>query len=142
MTDKDKTLEQIFGDFNPDLSNGDAFMASLDRKLDAVEFIKARQEKQHRQYRYAVMAAFVLGIIVSGVMFALILAEPATSPIFSFGIQPLPFILIEENNRMLSFIGLAMTMSAGIVVVINMWQELASTYDQNKNDNVRKTILP
>lgn len=131
MTDKDKTLEQIFGDFNPDLSNGDAFMARLDRKLDAVEFIKARQEKQLRQYRYAVMAAFVLGVVVSGVMFAIILGEPADLPTFSFGIESLPFLLLEENSRMLSLTGLAMLMSAGIIVIVNMWQELASMKDMH-----------
>ena len=129
MTDKDKTLEQIFGDFTPDLGNGDAFMARLDRKLDAVEFIKARQEKQLRQYRYAVMAAFVLGVAVSGVMFAIILGEPADLPTFSFGIESLPFLLLEENSRMLSLTGLAMLMSAGIIVIVNMWQELASMKD-------------
>ena len=131
MTDKDKTLEQIFGDFNPDLGNGDAFMARLDRKLDAVEFIKARQEKQLRQYRYAVMAAFVLGVAVSGVMFAIILGEPADQPTFSFGIESLPFLLLEENSRMLSLTGLAMLMSAGIIVIVNMWQELASMKDMH-----------
>lgn len=131
MTDKDKTLEQIFGDFNPDLGNGDAFMARLDRKLDAVEFIKARQEKQLRQYRYAVMAAFVLGVAVSGVMFAIILGEPADLPTFSFGIESLPFLLLEENSRMISLTGLAMLMSAGIIVIVNMWQELASMKDMH-----------
>lgn len=133
MTDKDKTLEQIFGDFNPDLGNGDAFMARLDRKLDAVEFIKARQEKQLRQYRYAVMAAFVLGVAVSGVMFAIILGEPADLPTFSFGIESLPFLLLEENSRMLSLTGLAMLMSAGIIVIVNMWQELASMKDMHES---------
>lgn len=133
MTDKDKTLEQIFGDFNPDLGNGDAFMARLDRKLDAVEFIKARQEKQLRQYRYAVMAAFVLGVAVSGVMFAIILGEPADMPTFSFGIESLPFLLLEENSRMLSLTGLAMLMSAGIIVIVNMWQELASMKDMHES---------
>lgn len=133
MTDKDKTLEQIFGDFNPDLGNGDAFMARLDRKLDAVEFIKARQEKQLRQYRYAVMAAFVLGVAVSGVMFAIILGEPADLPAFSFGIESMPFLLLEENSRMLSLTGLAMLMSAGIIVIVNMWQELASMQDMHES---------
>lgn len=133
MTDKDKTLEQIFGDFNPDLGNGDAFMARLDRKLDAVEFIKARQEKQLRQYRYAVMAAFVLGVAVSGVMFAIILGEPADLPTFSFGIESLPFLLLEENSRMISLTGLAMLMSAGIIVIVNMWQELASMKDMHES---------
>lgn len=133
MTDKDKTLEQIFGDFTPDLDNGDAFMARLDRKLDAVEFIKARQEKQLRQYRYAVMAAFVLGVVVSGVMFAIILGEPADLPTFSFGIESLPFLLLEENSRMLSLTGLAMLMSAGIIVIVNMWQELASMKDMHES---------
>lgn len=133
MTDKDKTLEQIFGDFTPDLGNGDAFMARLDRKLDAVEFIKARQEKQLRQYRYAVMAAFVLGVAVSGVMFAITLSEPAELPTFSFGIESLPFLLLEENSRMLSLTGLAMLMSAGIIVIVNMWQELASMKDMHES---------
>lgn len=133
MTDKDKTLEQIFGDFTPDLGNGDAFMARLDRKLDAVEFIKARQEKQLRQYRYAVMAAFVLGVAVSGVMFAIILGEPADLPAFSFGIESMPFLLLEENSRMLSLTGLAMLMSAGIIVIVNMWQELASMQDMHES---------
>ena len=133
MTDKDKTLEQIFGDFTPDLGNRDAFMARLDRKLDAVEFIKARQEKQLRQYRYAVMAAFVLGVAVSGVMFAIILGEPADLPTFSFGIESLPFLLLEENSRMLSLTGLAMLMSAGIIVIVNMWQELASMKDMHES---------
>lgn len=133
MTDKDKTLEQIFDDFTPDLGNGDAFMARLDRKLDAVEFIKARQEKQLRQYRYAVMAAFVLGVAVSGVMFAIILGEPADLPTFSFGIESLPFLLLEENSRMLSLTGLAMLMSAGIIVIVNMWQELASMKDMHES---------
>lgn len=133
MTYKDKTLEQIFGDFTPDLGNGDAFMARLDRKLDAVEFIKARQEKQLRQYRYAVMAAFVLGVAVSGVMFAIILGEPADLPAFSFGIESLPFLLLEENSRMLSLTGLAMLMSAGIIVIVNMWQELASMKDMHES---------
>lgn len=133
MTDKDKTLEQIFGDFTPDLGNGDAFMARLDRKLDAVEFIKARQEKQLRQYRYAVMAAFVLGVAVSGVMFAIILGEPADLPTFSFGIESLPFLLLEENSRMLSLTGLAMLMSAGIIVIVNMWQELESMKDMHES---------
>ena len=133
MTDKDKTLEQIFGDFTPDLGNGDAFMARLDRKLDAVEFIKARQEKQLRQYRYAVMAAFVLGVAVSGVMFAIILGEPADLPTFSVGIESLPFLLLEENSRMLSLTGLAMLMSAGIIVIVNMWQELASMKDMHES---------
>ena len=133
MTDKDKTLEQIFGDFTPDLGNGDAFMARLDRKLDAVEFIKARQEKQLRQYRYAVMAAFVLGVAVSGVMFAIILGEPADLPTFSFGIESLPFLLLEENSRMLSLTGLAMLMSAGIIDIVNMWQGVASMKDMHES---------
>ena len=108
-------------------------MARLDRKLDAVEFIKARQEKQLRQYRYAVMAAFVLGVAVSGVMFAIILGEPADLPTFSFGIESLPFLLLEENSRMLSLTGLAMLMSAGIIVIVNMWQELASMKDMHES---------
>ncbi len=133
MTDKDKTLEQIFGDFTPDLGNGDAFMARLDRKLDAVEFIKARQEKHLRHFCLALIGAFVFVVAVSGVMFSIILCEPPDLPTFSFGIESLPFLLLEENSRMLSLTGLAMLMSAGIIVIVNMWQELASMKDMHES---------
>ena len=133
MMEQKDTLQELFNGITPDLGQDDLFMQRLEKKLQAVEYIKQMQDKQLRQYRYAVMAAFVLGVVVSGVMFAIILGEPADLPTFSFGIESLPFLLLEENSRMLSLTGLAMLMSAGIIVIVNMWQELASMKDMHES---------
>ena len=82
----------------------------------------------------------MLGVAVSGVMFAIILSEPADLPTFSFGIESLPFLLLEENSRMLSLTGLAMLMSAGIIVIVNMWQELASMKDMHESFRLRSPL--
>ena len=67
MTEKDDTLAQLFNDFSPEFNDKTDFMDRLNHKLDAVEFIKQRQEKQLRLYRYGLLAAFALGMITSGI---------------------------------------------------------------------------
>ena len=44
MTEKDDTLAQLFNDFSPEFNDKTDFMDRLNHKLDAVEFIKQRQE--------------------------------------------------------------------------------------------------
>ena len=58
--EKDKTLEQLFESFNPDLGSSDAFMHSLTRKLEAVEYIKQMQEAQKLRYKRALLVALSL----------------------------------------------------------------------------------
>ena len=44
MTYKDKALEELFLAQKPHFNDNDAFMASLTKRLDAVEYIKQYQE--------------------------------------------------------------------------------------------------
>lgn len=129
MEQKD-TLQELFNGFTPDLGQEDLFMQRLEKKLQAVEYIKQMQDRQLRRYRYAIIAAFVMGVAVSGGVFVYILDNPIGQPTFSFGIHSLPFLFLEQNSRMISLTGLSLLMGTGIIVLINLWLELASMKHQ------------
>lgn len=74
---KDKALEELFLAARPTFDDGDAFIARLEKRLDAVEYLKQHEEACIRRYRYAMLAAFVLGIVLGGGAIALMLAMPA-----------------------------------------------------------------
>lgn len=124
MEQKD-TLQELFNGYTPNLGQEDLFMQRLEKKLQAVEYIKQMQDRQLRRYRYAIIAAFLMGVIVSGGLFVYILDNPIGQPTFSFGIHSLPFLFLEQNSRMISLTGLSLLMGIAIIVIVNMWQELA-----------------
>ena len=128
MMEQKDILQELFNGYTPDLGQEDLFMQRLEKKLQAVEYIKQMQDRQHRRYRYAIIAAFLMGVIVSGGLLVYIMDNPIGQPTFSFGIHSMPFLFLEQNSRMISLTGLAMLMSVGIVVIVNMWQELANLH--------------
>ena len=129
MEQKD-TLQELFNGYTPGFGQGDLFMQRLEKKLQAVEFIKQMQDRQFRRYRYAIIAAFLMGMIVSGGLLVYIMDNPIGQPTFSFGIHSMPFLFLEQNSRMISLTGLSLLMGIAIVVIVNMWQELASMHEQ------------
>ena len=62
-------------------------MASLNKRLDAVEYVKQHQEATIRRYKWAVVAAFVVGIISGAITIAFVLSMPAEVPLFTFNAQ-------------------------------------------------------
>lgn len=62
MIEKDKELENLFLSSAPDLTDDEQFMTALERKMNAVEFLKEEQENQKRSYRFAIGLALVLGV--------------------------------------------------------------------------------
>ena len=129
MEQKD-TLQELFNGYTPDLGQEDLFMQRLEKKLQAVEYIKQIQDRQLRRYRYAIIAAFLMGVIVSGGLLVYIMDNPIGQPTFSFGIHSMPFLFLEQNSRMISLTSLSLLMGTGIIVLINLWLELASMKHQ------------
>ena len=113
--EKDKNLEELFGNFQPDLGSKDLFMSSLTRKLEAVEYVKRMQEAQIHRYKMAVLAAFVAGIVASLVLIAFVLFMPAATPLFTLGFHARPFIFIEENSHVIALIILSLVAASGII---------------------------
>lgn len=77
---KDKALEELFLAARPTFDDGDAFIRKLEKRLDAVEYLKQHEEACIRRYRYAMLATFVLGLVLGGGAIAMMLNAPADQP--------------------------------------------------------------
>ena len=124
MMEKEKTLEDIFRNFDPELNDNEVFMRKLNRKLEAVEYLKAVQDRQLRRYKYAVIAAFVTGIISGGGLFAFILKHPDAIPSIAFKTSIPVLDLLVENSYMLFLSIIALLMSYAIISIVNLMQEV------------------
>ena len=123
---KDKELEEIFLAQKPQFDDSEAFMASLTKRLDAVEFIKRHQEATMRRYKMAMVAAFVVGIISGAVTIAFVLSAPATIPLFSFQTQTVLLSWLADNARSIVAAALALLMTFGLISIFNNIQDIRS----------------
>lgn len=116
---KDKALEKLFLAQKPSFDDGEAFMAALDKRLDAVEFLVQYQAKKRRQYRYCMVAALLIGLVFGCGMMA-----------FAFALQPAPaammhvhadvFRLLSDNAHTIAITLLSLFISGSIIVIFNI----------------------
>ena len=121
---KDKALEELFLANKPQFDDKEAFMASLTKRLDAVEYIKQHQEATIRRYKMAMVVAFIAGLIVGGFAIAYILSTPMDVPVFSFKTQ---FTLLQwliDNSRLITVTAISLLMTFGIAAFITNIQEI------------------
>ena len=121
---KDKELEELFLAQKPQFDDNAVFMARLTKRLDAVEYVKQHQEATIRNYKKAMVAAFIVGIISGAVTIAFLLSTPANVPLFTFNPQGKWLIWLAENSRLIVSTALALLMSFGTISVINNVQEI------------------
>ena len=122
---KDKALEELFLAQKPHFDDRDAFMASLTKRLDAVEYIKQHQEATLRRYKTAMVVAFLAGLVVGGIAIAYLLATPTNAPLFNFDTHNI-FVLewLCGNSRLITVSAISLLMTFGIVSFIGNIQEL------------------
>ncbi len=142
MMERDNTLEQLFRDYRPELSDSAQFMHRLRRQMEAVEYIRQMQEHQVRQYRRAVLAAFVLGLVSGGLLFAVVLSLPDTQPLFTFHTQWLPLLMLAEHSRLLSLVTLALLLSFGTIAFLNTLQETSTLPTRHTTAVEQPVTLP
>lgn len=124
---KDKALEELFLANKPQFDDKDAFMASLNKRLDAVEYIKQYQEATIRRYKMAVVVAFFAGLVVGGIAIAYLLASPTDVPIFNFNTHNIFFLeWLCNNSRVITVTAISLLMTFGITSFIGNIQELMS----------------
>ena len=121
---KDKALEELFLAQKPHFSDNADFMAALTKRLDAVEFIKQRQEATIRRYKMLMVAAFVVGIVSGAVAVGYLLSMPADVPLFTFKVQTGFLLWLTENSRWLAATGLSMLLTWGIISIISNVQDI------------------
>ena len=123
---KDKALEELFLAQKPQFNDSEEFMASLEKRLEAVEFIKRHQEATIRRYKMAMVAAFVVGIVSGGITIAFLLSAPAAIPLFSFQAQTVLLSWLAENARSIMAAALALLMAFGLISIFNNIQDIRS----------------
>ena len=111
---KDKELEELFLAQKPHFDDSEAFMASLQKRLDAVEYVKQHQEATIRRYKWALVAAFVVGIISGAIAIAFVLSLPAEVPLFTFNAQSAILLWLGEHSRTIITTALSLFMGFGI----------------------------
>lgn len=121
---KDKALEELFLTQTPQFTDSDRFMASLTKRLDAVEYLKQYQERTIRRYKMALVAAFVVGIISGGVTIAFVLSTPIQVPLISFQVQAGFLLWLSENSRLIAAASLSLLMSFGLISIISNVQDI------------------
>ena len=121
---KDKALEELFLAQKPHFSDNVDFMASLTKRLDAVEYLKQHQEATIRRYKMMMVAAFVVGIISGAVAITYVLSTPADVPLFAFQVQTGILLWLTENSRLIAATGLSLLMTLGIISIICNVQDI------------------
>ena len=115
---KDKALEDLFLAQQPRFDDNDAFMTSLNKRLDAVEYIKQHQEAAIRRYKLTMVLAFVVGLISGGVAMAYVLFMPTSVPLFTFHVSTGFFGWLAENSRLIVVTALSLLMSFGLLSIV------------------------
>ena len=131
---KDKALEELFLAARPTFDDGDAFIARLEKRLDAVEYLKQHEEACLRRYRYARLAAFVLGVILGGGVIAVMLAMPAEQPLFSFGVENALLVALGRYSRYAVLVLVSGLVCFTIVSIVNIVVDLLSLRDQTRGN--------
>lgn len=111
---KDKELEELFLAQKPHFDDNEAFIASLNKRLDAVEYVKQHQEATIRRYKLAMVAAFVLGIISGAITIAFVLSMPAEIPLFSFSARSVVLVWLSEHSRIIVTTALSLFMGFAV----------------------------
>lgn len=74
---KEKTIEEIFAHYQPDLGDSGEYMAHLTKKLEAAEYAKQYKAEQTRRYRRMMVLVFVAGVLTGGILMLITLMHPA-----------------------------------------------------------------
>ena len=129
---KDKELEELFLAQQPHFDDNEAFMASLNKRLDAVEYVKQHQEATIRRYKWAMVAAFVVGIISGAITIAFVLSMPAEIPLITFNAQSAILVWFSEHSRIIVTTALSLLMGFGVFSIFGNVMDIV---------NMRKHVL-
>ena len=122
--EKDKKLEELFLAQKPTFDDKADFMATVTRRLDAVEFVRQHQEATLRRYKLAMVASFVVGIVSGAVTMAFVLSMPTDVPLFTLSVESSILLWVAENSRIIATTALALLMSFGIMSILSNVQDI------------------
>ena len=134
--EKDKKLEELFLAQKPTFDDKADFMATVTRRLDAVEFVRQHQEASLRRYKLAMVAAFVVGIVSGAVTMAFVLSMPTDVPLFTLSVESSILLWVAENSRIIATTALALLMSFGIMSILSNVQDILAIRHKSKSIHI------
>ena len=121
---QEPNLEEFFSHYHPTLSDSDAFMRTLARRIDAVQQVERYQAEQRARYRRYILVALVVGFLLGGIALMVILTIYPTAQLFQFRMQSDVLLLVRENSRLIAVLILSMLVSAALVVILHSVLEI------------------
>lgn len=129
-TFEDKALSELFKAQTPSFDDNEAFMASLSKRLEAVEYIRQYQEATIRRYKMIMLVAFALGMVSGGVAVAYILSMPPEVPLFTLNVQMGFFYWMSQNSHLIVSTGIALMMSLGLFSIVSNIHDIITMHKQ------------
>lgn len=129
---EDKALTELFKSQTPSFDDSEAFIASLSKRLEAVEYIRQYQEATIRKYKMIMLVAFALGILSGGVTVAYIMSMPPEVPLFTFNVKMGFLLMVSQNSQLIVSTGIALLMSLGLFSIVNNIHDIISMRKQQK----------
>lgn len=120
----DKSFEELFSDFQPELSDDTRFISALERKLEAVEYIKQYQKTEQRRSKVSMLIVFVLGLCFGAAAMAVVFTVPSDFTLYSFDSHSVPMLWMAQNFRVISAIPLSIFVCYMIAGIISLRQEI------------------
>ena len=115
--EKDFRLEEIFDAHRPDLGDGAKFMATLQHRLEAAEYLRAMREAERRHCRRMMLAALLAGLVVGGTLVAVLQQMPHDTPLPARIAPGLSAGLSREGARLACTV-LASALLGGLVIAV------------------------
>lgn len=115
--EKDFRLEDIFNAYHPDMGDGTEFMAALQRRLEAAEYLRAMREAERRHCHRMVLAALLAGLALGGMLVAVLLLVPHDTPVLTMAVPGLSAVLSWEGARLVCTM-LASVLLGGLVIAV------------------------
>ena len=121
---QEPNLEELFSNYHPTLSDSDAFMQALSRRLDAVQYVERYQAAQAARYRRYIVIALLVGLVLGGVSLAVFLFLAPSAQFFTFRVQSDVLLLIKENSRLIAVLILSLLVSAALFFIFRSISEI------------------
>lgn len=136
---QEPNLEELFSNYHPTLSDSDAFMQTLSRRLDAVQYVERYQAAQRAHYSRYVIVALLVGVVLGSVSLAVILFLAPSAQFFTFRVQSDVLLLVRENSRLIAVLILSLLVSAALVVIFRSIMEIGYFRDREQRLSANET---
>lgn len=121
---EDKELQQLFDQYQPTLSDSQLFMNRLERKLEMIDEVRQAQAAELRHYRWAVVVALLVGIVIGGGLLGFLLHGPANQPLLHFNTNFYPLLFLAHNSHLIAALFVSLMMAGCFIALLNTTEHL------------------